>query len=1409
MRKFINKFISVVICLFILGGLLPAGMQTVKADELKVLAFPGAEGAGKYTTGGRGGEVYEVTTLDDYNPLTEQPVKGSIRDALSSSNRIIVFKVGGTIHLKSTLNIVGNNLTIAGQTAPGDGICLADYEIVFADSAARTEDKIMNPEINTSGNNIIMRYIRVRVGDKNPSEADAIWARGKHDIIIDHCSFSWSSDETCSIYNCVNTTVQWCVISESMTMSGHEKGRHGYGAIFGGADATAHHNLIVSHTSRAPRIDGMNQLGRTATEFANNVIYNWGFNSLYGGQSDSKVDSTAKTNTNLINNYYKQGPGTINDPNGATTPSANVFFRIADPSKPVGNWYINGNYMEGYPEVTADNWKGVYLEDPANTVALTAPATVKNSMTSYETAQEAYNSVLEKAGVTLPRRDSLDQRVINDVKNGTGRFVNTTKEAGGYPEYNNDNALIDSDHDGMPDSWETANRLNPQDASDANIICADGYTNIEKYINSIVNEYEKKPHTNPDISLKSPTVNQLLPAEADTVIEAENVRANNRGTISKVEFYANDVKLGEVTKPPYKFTWQKPAQGTYYISAKAFDNEGWSTQSNVVPVHVNEPDNVEPEWTSADIGSVPIEGTAYFDGRAYTVKGSGVVNKAIDPTNTTNGYNDNFHYVYKKISGDADLVARMDNFTYVDNEAMSGLMIRKDLTAGSPMAYVSIQCEKADLGTGETGKAIVFSARDKQNGELLVNPAPPTNASKYHLGYYPKGLKMYWLRLKRIGSDIEALYSVDGYTWVSLYKQTLDLGSDAYIGMSVDAAKNLSQINNYNTVKYSNVNLNTGFLSVDNLSSQEVQDDNYVIAGSISSAANVTIVNNGAEVFNSDLASDAKFSKPIQLTGGLNNITVAARDSSGNSISRDIKVTYIQPVLTITKTLPYYADGSVSSYTVSGTATSDITISLTANENQLITNKALQAGESFSQEIVIADGDNEVVLTAVNSSGEATEFNYNCVKLTKIDYMVDAGYQGQDGAQLNGIPTYKTVQAAIDAAPVPTSEKERKLIFVKNGIYKEKIRIRKPYISLFGENKDNTVITFDDHVDESRSSDLNNEHPTERILANDFTAENITFEATAGQIERANAIYTEGNRLIFKNCNIFGGQDTVYLNKTGSKLYFEKCKITGDVDFIYGASTAVFYDCDIVSVVHTGYLTAPATDQTTPYGFIFINSRILSRDVGPMTTMFSRTWHNYPSTAFVNCYIGFHIRPVAWSDWGSTANQTVARYYEYGSYGPGADPAGRVSWSKQLTDEEAAAYTVDNILSGSDNWKPENFIKSMHTLSLNTFKVENLSVKDISGNNAGSLDGSFDIAVAADIFNNLPDKSSGLVIIELIDKQGEILNTTYSTINVLSLGSDTAGAQFSSPDLSSGYKIKVYVVDNLQNRKLISNVLYK
>ena len=467
--------------------LLFAAPFAAMAAEPRLPAFPGAEGGGMYATGGRGGRVLYVTRLDD----DEQ--EGSLRWAVTRKYpRTILFRVSGVIRLRKRLNITGDDVTIAGQSAPGDGICIAGFGV-----AVRAD-------------NVVLRYLRFRMGDEMGAAAhdeDALGGRYRRNILIDHCSISWSTDECASFYANENFTMQWCILSESLRRSLHDKGSHGYGGIWGGRNASFHHNLLASHDSRNPRFDhpllylpnvALDDF-RGVVDFRNNVIYNWGSNSTYGGEGGR---------FNMVANYYKPGPAT---PEKGTAAFITAYGRTPDLhnkeeriyyESPYPTLYMSGNVMEGNQAISRSNYDGVRYAKTGGEKGelLDTPMPVNGLVEGHTTTHEAKRAcalVLAWAGASHARA-AVDDRIVRDVRAGTaavtdggrgstGGLVDTQRAIGGWPEYRQSPAPEDSDGDGIPDVWERQRGLDPADAADgAKIDPASGYTWLECYLNSLV-----------------------------------------------------------------------------------------------------------------------------------------------------------------------------------------------------------------------------------------------------------------------------------------------------------------------------------------------------------------------------------------------------------------------------------------------------------------------------------------------------------------------------------------------------------------------------------------------------------------------------------------------------------------------------------------------------------------------------------------------------------------------------------------------------------------------------------------------------------------------------------------------------------------------------------------------------------
>lgn len=508
--------------------LLATMVAVIAIAQEQAPAFPGAEGHGRYVTGGRGAtKVIHVTNLNNSGT-------GSFRSAVSgSTKKIIVFDVGGIIPLASDVSI-GANTTILGQTAPYPGITLRYYTV------------------RPNGNNIIMRFIRIRRGEeKNVNDgADATWARNLKGMILDHCSFSWSIDEIASFYDNRNFTMQWCTIGEALANPGHSKGEHSYGGIWGGKDASFHHNFLCHMQNRVPRFCGArynwsgydntkysNAIQAENVDFRNCVMYNWGNgNGCYGG--------TGGGNINIVNNYYKAGPATVNKTR--VTQISVATDGNADGSPFMGycaRYYINGNYVTAASSPENYDWKGVIYDNGTYTingeeycpdadhmygddvtyvkngsgvdcVKIKLDEPIATGEVTTHTAQTAYEKVLVNVGASL-YRDAVDERYMQEAANGTTTYtgsatktgdgktiqhrpgiIDFVKDQGEYLlESTSREAGFDSDGDGIPDEWETANGLNPNDKNDGNLYTLDTekgwYTNLEVYANSLVEDIMK------------------------------------------------------------------------------------------------------------------------------------------------------------------------------------------------------------------------------------------------------------------------------------------------------------------------------------------------------------------------------------------------------------------------------------------------------------------------------------------------------------------------------------------------------------------------------------------------------------------------------------------------------------------------------------------------------------------------------------------------------------------------------------------------------------------------------------------------------------------------------------------------------------------------------------------------------
>ncbi len=653
----------------------------------KVIAFPGAEGGGMYSPGARGAlekgekiEVYHVTNLEDGGA-------GSFRDAVSKGNRIVVFDVSGNIDLKSNVNVGGSNMTILGQTAPGNGICFRGNNVKI------------------SGENVIVRYLRFRVGahdaDGNSTRAQdglEITDNSKN-IIVDHCSVSWGTDENLSSYAVKDVTIQWSIVAEALNKSVHDKGEHSYAAIWGGVNLTVHHNLIATHKSRNPKIGTSETVAMTEgysddqslIDIRNNVFYNWGDKAGYGAENGAEV--------NIINNYYKPGPST------PVNKRARIF-ELSPGNKYVknqsGKIYASGNVIDDdstEPEavenaalVNNDNWQiekktGVYLDVRNPSYEKLEKANeeyIKDYPVKTDTAQEAYDKVMADAGARLPKMDIVDERIINDCLNRTAPSGKKPANDGtpgsvglvddptdavpdgeaallyddrGYPKWDKiESELLDTDKDGIPDDWEDKMGLDKNNPYDGTSIGPNGYTWLEIYVEDI---------TKKESGDVVPTVS--LSVDNDTAKQNEdiNITANITGSdLGNIEIYCDDLlKVNEQAKEGDNvFTLNNLKTGENYITAKVYNSKGDYSYSKVITVIILADKDPAP-WIQNDADKVG------FDGESYVLLAA----KDGDGTLSQN------------LNGDFQVIAQIDEISKNVKDSYTGLfygdkIIAKDYT---------------------------------------------------------------------------------------------------------------------------------------------------------------------------------------------------------------------------------------------------------------------------------------------------------------------------------------------------------------------------------------------------------------------------------------------------------------------------------------------------------------------------------------------------------------------------------------------------------------------------------------------------------------------------------------------------------------------------------------------------------
>ncbi len=746
---------------------------TARAAD-RLAAFPGAEGGGKYTQGARAASkvsVYHVTTTEDY-AQGESEIKGSLRYGMKKPGSIIVFDISGIIHLKRKL-AVGDNITVLGQTAPGGGVTIADYDV------------------EVQGDNVILRYLRIRPTDSQGGEPDGLGGRWVHNVILDHCSVSWGVDELLTLYAgsieggkkpSENITVQYCISSESLRMSNHIKGAHGYGGIIGGTNATYHHNLFAHHDSRSPRLD-RNLRG---TDFVNNVIYNWGnTNSIYGGEpytysNDPQYWSPDYVSrVNIRNNYYKYGPSTRREYRSRIMEVTNNGSASYNGEMLKSDFYINGNYVFDDIKASADNTASsdyVYNKSRAN--LLSEPVDMGEYTVPEQTAEEAMQQTLAFAGASLPMRDSVDARVAADVINGTGRIINNDEEVGGVEDI----PFVKRKFE-IPADWKSASGMNGAKETDR---APSGYTWIEEYVNDWT-AAQSAPQ-NPKITVTSPAVGDMT-LTTDKTGNSGIWTVVKRGETAAYHMTAEPVGETELVKSELYdggecigvfdggeiSTGLNLGSGVHYIRSRAYNNIGESTDSPVSIIYVTGEND-----GAVEIGKTPYpeKSAAWTENGVRYVSGSGFIAGKADSLSFDR------HYV----NGDFEMIVKLEDMPKYENGVLCGIMFRESLDPDSRTVMIADTWRKY-------GENIVVPVRGSEGGSLSFKWMKNTggsdikNGSSYDTGKYPMPK---YLKLQRTGNTITAAVSDSSTDWTDNARQPyiMDISGwseTGYVGLAVDS----------------------------------------------------------------------------------------------------------------------------------------------------------------------------------------------------------------------------------------------------------------------------------------------------------------------------------------------------------------------------------------------------------------------------------------------------------------------------------------------------------------------------------------------------------------------------------------------------------------------------------------------
>ena len=1302
------------------------GITTPQAYAERQLAFPGAEGYGRFVTGGRGGEVCYVTRNDDCSD--NNLVEGTLRWALNHENggrpRIILFNTSGTIYLQSKLRFRFPNVSILGQSAPGGGICLTGYNMYI------------------NNDNIIIRYVRFRAGDIPNKSMTGLDMENCEGVILDHCSMTWSMEECLTAYDSDSTTVQWCIIGEGLYNSKNSKGARAYATQWGGEHSTMHHTLITNSHSRAPRFNGVRSPSKTKgehdyqvdSEFANNVVFNWsGAGNQYGGEYDKNtVEAAAWTKDDpgydrvyLISNYYRPGPATQRNTSGSRYWCA--------PSTPYGQWYLSGNKFEvnsrwapqnstvwsetELNKVNADNYYGAQAGSASRGINLTGSNFTTYTLTEipyalsgleYESADNAYQKVVNQAGASLPRYDEVDQRLLDEAAGRidpqyAGASIPNEKGIIDAPDdiqlsehdtyvvdgvtYTNfpflgmregDRYIVDADCDGMPNAYEDEMGFDKNDPTDGAALAANGYTNVENYLNGIADgalqksRYETSDYPiTPGHDMADEVTYSFTTGRADG-------EAPKGGTL------------------PFASQYTIPQNTSLYLDG--YTLIGWTSQGKTY--YIGDVITLVEDMTFAPVFQ---KNTISIDDRRHDTRWTWDFTLPVAPV--LNAEDEGIYVNQNEVEG-------ISIDTYVE---YSGLHITLPFRPGAK-AFVNDTEVENSVSTDSTLAFITVPADVALRSIAVQFPyEEPTHAQSGSVT-----IKWPW----NTGAYVAAGNFSDEDSALAFASATASYNED-YLSYMSKTDK---------VIKASWV----AFQPAEQISAP---DPNYVVEFRVVPATGVsftpTAISLNAMRFGTDggkLDIYAVYGdQEVLLDEGL----VPERDNTAvTSISHDLSLLNLsEPILTSLNNpeggLPFalriyiYSLGNskqvgFNQVTISGdwsgsSSTEQFSVGVEALPAEGGTVTLTPAGGVYREGTV-------VTLTAKANSGYnfmgwTDEDEILVSKDPSFEYTVTSdayffanfkAYSAYDEIFENCAPYDAAVHSidellvALDAAAKRPNLDERYRIFLFDGTYDFGTKALTKVVkntSLIGEsmegvllmNNPGTVTKYQDEtpvlfIDQNQND----------VYMQDLTIRQARDWDTGKSKGQALALRQRAKQAIYKNIRLQGVQDTYYLNKADGTAYFEDCDIAGEVDFIYGDGTMFFEHCTLRPISSGAVITAPNT-QTGYKGIVFNKCTI----EGAEGYRLGRPWGDSPSSTYLHTTM--RSLPNA-AGWGSMSSGLVVRFHEFDSRDAEGNPLDLSSRSISacnaaansdpcvITEEQAAEYTLDKVF---PNWYPQSFAQQL------------------------------------------------------------------------------------------------------------------